>query len=105
MFIEKSRKQTQFRIPADKLDLIDRVAKLEGRSRTDVAHGYGGGVMPDAYGGMPQHHPRPASEQRGGGGDWRALGIGPNWVGRGTDPFRQFQAVGARRGSVAKCYF
>jgi len=36
MFIEKSRKQTQFRIPADKLDLIDRVAKLEGRSRTDV---------------------------------------------------------------------
>jgi len=31
-----TRKQTQFRIPSSKLALIDRVAALEGRSRTDV---------------------------------------------------------------------
>ena len=36
MLTEKPRKQTQFRIPADKLDLIDRVARMEGRSRTDL---------------------------------------------------------------------
>ena len=36
MLAAQDRKQTQFRIPARSLALIDRVARMEGRTRTDV---------------------------------------------------------------------
>ncbi len=36
MLAVEERKQTQFRIPVRSLALIDRVAKMEGRTRTDV---------------------------------------------------------------------
>jgi uncharacterized protein (DUF1778 family) len=36
MLAADERKQTQFRIPLRSLALIDRVAKIEGRTRTDV---------------------------------------------------------------------
>ena len=36
MLAADERKQTQFRIPVRSLALIDRVAKMEGRTRTDV---------------------------------------------------------------------
>ncbi len=36
MLAAEERKQIQFRIPLRSLALIDRVAKMEGRTRTDV---------------------------------------------------------------------